>query len=216
MGPKQLSLGILFLSFFHFYVNGQYTAEDWEDRDRWMDVPELMRLAGIKDGDRVADVGCHEGYFTFHLSKQVGEDGQVYAVDVSEYRLDNLKEHLKERKTTNVKVILGDYDNPKLPKETLDVVMVMDTYHEMEEYMEILDHIKKALKPGGRLLILEKLKEHKKGKGRDEQADAHTLASKYVKRELVEAGFSVSREVSDFGIWNHESEKRMWVVVAKK
>ena len=99
----------------------------------------------------------------------------------------------------NVEVILGDYDNPKLPKGRLDVVIVMDTYHEIDEYMNVLAHIKKSLKPDGRLLILEKLKEQKRGKSREEQARGHTLSPKYVKEELQEAGFSITKEINDFG-----------------
>ena len=171
-------------------------------------------MAQISEGMHVADVGCHEGYLTFHLSKKVASEGKVYAVDVEEYRLDDLKEHLEDRKVNNVEVIHGDYDNPKLPKGRLDAVIVMDTYHEIDEYMKVLAHIKKSLKPGGRLLILEKLKEQKRGKSREEQASGHTLASKYVKEELQEAGFSITKEINDFGAWQENEEKQMWILVA--
>lgn len=193
----------------------QYSADDWEERDTWMDVSKIFELAEVADGDKVADVGCHEGYLSFHLSQKVGKTGKVYAVDVEEYRLDNLKEYIHERKVNNINVILGDYDNPKLPKGSLDVVVVMDTYHEMDDYMKILGHIKKALKPDGRILILEKLKEHKLGKSRDEQVRAHTLSPKYVKRELKEAGFTITKEVEDFGDWQENEEKQMWILVAE-
>jgi len=193
----------------------QYSQEDWEERDTWMNVSELFELAGIEEGNRVADVGCHEGYLSFHLSKRVGKNGKVFAVDVEEYRLDKLKGHMKERDISNIEVILGDYDNPKLPIGSLDAVMVMDTYHEIDDYMEVLGHIRKALKPNGRILILEKLKEHKRGKSREEQARGHTLSSKYVKEELREAGFTLTKEVKDFGDWQENEEKQMWIVVAK-
>ncbi|NHF59906.1 methyltransferase domain-containing protein [Flavobacteriaceae bacterium TP-CH-4] len=205
-----------FFSLVGFTCKAQYTSEDWNDRDTWMQVPRLMALAEVGENNKVADLGCHEGYFTFHLSEKVGDKGKVYAVDVSLYRLDDLKEHLKERAVTNVDVILGDPDDPKLPISSLDVVMLIDTYHEIRDYTTVLEKIKKALKPGGRLLILEKLKAHKKGKGREEQALAHTLSPKYVKQELGDAGFLVGKEVTDFGTWNHEDEKQMWVVVATK
>lgn len=191
----------------------QYAAEDWEDRDDWMNVSKIFELVEIGKGDQVADVGCHEGYLSFHLSKQVGEGGRVFAVDVLEYRLENLKEHMLERGVENVEIILGDYDNPKLPNKSLDAVIVMDTYHEIEAYMTVLGHIKKALKPNGKILILEKLKRHKRGKSRDEQVSSHTLSSKYVKKELKEAGFHITKEVLDFGDWQENKEKQMWIVV---
>ncbi len=194
----------------------QYSEEDWEDRDTWMNVSKIFDMAGIEKGNKVADIGCHEGYLSFHLSKRVGESGKVFAVDVEEYRLDRLKEYAKERKVQNIEVILGDYDNPKLTKGSVDVVIVMDTYHEMDDYMEILGHIKKALKPNGRILILEKLKKQKRGKSREEQARGHTLSSKYVKEELKEAGFIITKEIKDFGDWQENEEKQMWIVVAEQ
>lgn len=209
---------ILFVHIFLFCMTttqAQYSEEDWVARDKWMNVTQIFELAEIKNGDQVADVGCHEGYLSFHLSKRVGVTGKVFAVDVEEYRLDNLKDHIKERNVSNIEVVLGDYDNPKLPEKTLDVVIVMDTYHEIDEYMKVLDHIKNALKPDGRILILEKLKEQKRGKSREEQARGHTLAAKYVKKELKEAGFSVTKEIKDFGDWQENKEKQMWIVVAE-
>ncbi|RKN81116.1 class I SAM-dependent methyltransferase [Ulvibacterium marinum] len=192
---------------------GQYTQEDWDERDKWMDVQTIFELAGIEGGDQVADVGCHEGYLTFHLSKKVGKTGRIYAVDILSYRLENLREHLKQEKIKNVTVIQGEEDDPKLPENRLDAVIIMDTYHEMENYTEVLFHIKKALKPSGRILVLEKLKTHKKGKSREEQTNAHTLSPKYVKKELEEAGFSIRKEIGDFGDWKEDKDKPMWILV---
>ncbi|WP_411030764.1 class I SAM-dependent methyltransferase [Spongiimicrobium sp. 3-5] len=197
-----------------FFGTAQYTKVDWADRDQWMHLAKIYDLAGVEKGSQVADVGCHEGYLSLRLSEQVGETGKVYAVDVREDRLKRLKEHLSSSDINNVNVIHGDYDNPKLPAKSLDVVIVMDTYHEMDDYMQILGHIKKSLKPNGRILILEKLKAHMAGKPRSQQVGAHTLSMKYVKRELKEAGFSIDQEVKDFGIWNHEKNKKMWILVA--
>jgi len=216
MRLKRYFFVFTFLLFGAFQGIAQYGESDWEDRDTWMKVPQLFELAGVGVGDLVADIGCHEGYLTFHLSNKVGKSGKVYAVDVQEYRLDNLKEHIKKKNVTNIEVILGDYDNPKLPEASLDIIFIVDTYHEMDDYMKILSHVKKALKPDGRLLILEKLKDPHRGKSRGAQANAHTLDAKYVKKELGEAGYKISKEVSDFGIWNHESEKHMWILVAEK
>ncbi len=191
----------------------QYKENDWKKRDTWMNVPKIFDLAGIKSGSTVADVGCHEGYLTIHLSKMVGERGKVYAVDVREDRIEQLDEHLEERKLTNVKTIVGDYDNPKLPNTSLDVVVVMDTYHEMDNYMVVLDHIKKSLKPEGRIVIIEKFKSHMRNKTRDTQMEAHTISLDFVKSELKEAGFTIIKEIQDFGDWKNESDKKIWVLV---
>ncbi|MGI9552093.1 MAG: class I SAM-dependent methyltransferase, partial [Aurantibacter sp.] len=174
MGPKQLLFYAIFLLFNATVGFSQYAEYEWEERDDWMDVSKIFELANIEIGSLVADVGCHEGYLSVRLSKQVGESGGVYAVDVRDDRLETLRSNLDDRNIKNVEVILGDYDDPKLPKATLDAVILMDTYHEIDDYMEVLDRIHAALKPGGRILVLEKLKDHAKGKSREDQIDSHT------------------------------------------
>ncbi len=194
-------------------ASAQYKEDQWADRDTWMDVSKIFKLSNIEAGDFVADIGCHEGYLTIHIAKQVGASGKVYAVDVREDRLNKLDEHLRERKFTHVNTILGDYDNPKLPEKLLDAVVVMDTYHEMDDYMVILKHIKKSLKPDGRIVIIEKFKSRMRNKTRDEQMEAHTLSVDYVKSELEEAGFSISTEIKNFGSWENETNKKIWILV---
>ncbi|MBQ0736137.1 class I SAM-dependent methyltransferase [Aquimarina celericrescens] len=191
----------------------QYKENDWEKRDTWMNVSKIFDLAGVKSGSAVADVGCHEGYLTIRMSKKVGETGKVYAVDVREDRLERLDEHLAARSLTNVKTILGDYDNPKLPNTSLDVVVVMDTYHEIDDYMVVLNHLKKSLKPEGRIVIIEKFKSHMRNTTRNEQMKAHTISLDFVKSELKKAGFTVIKEIKDFGDWKNESDKKIWVLV---
>lgn len=209
---KQLLLLLLVSTISH----AQYRERDWDYRDQWMDVDRIFKMAGIMSGDRVADIGCHEGYLSMHLAKAVGNSGQVYSVDVRQDRLTILEENARNRKLTNIQTILGDYDNPHLPEGKLDVVLIVDTYHEIQSYRKVLDHVKKALKPEGRILILEKLKDHARDKSREEQVNAHTLSSKYVKRELREAGFEIVTEIEDLGHWEEEEDKTMWLVVASK
>jgi len=216
MPNDRFHCSLILLVFFAFSGFAQYSEDEWEDRDEWMDVSEVFDLADVQEGDKVADIGCHEGFLSVRLSKRVGESGAVYAVDVREDRLEDLKENLEDRNIKNVEVVLGQYDNPKLPIETLDAVIVMDTYHEIDDNMKVLGHIYASLKPGGRILLLEKLKDHAKGKSRVEQVDSHTLASKYVKKELQHAGFQITRLISDFGKWEREESKPMWILVAQK
>ena len=194
----------------------QYVEYDWKDRDTWMDVNHIFNKAGIAQGDHVADIGCHEGYLTVRLAKKVGEEGQVYAVDVRTDRLEALQDNLDDRDLTNVNVILGDYDNPKLPQNTLDVVVIMDTYHEMTDYMTILEHVKKALKPEGRIVILEKLKTRIKGKSRRAQTNARSLRIKYVKEELERVGLKIMHQDRNIGEWENDPDKIIWILVAEK
>lgn len=216
MGLKRLLFGILLILVNGLTALSQYSEHEWKDRDNWMDVNKIFELANVRDGYKVADVGCHEGYLSVRLSKRVGEGGKIYAVDVREDRLEVLRAYLEDHSIQNVEAILGDYDDPKLPKGLLDAVIVMDTYHEIDEYMKVLGHLYAALKPGGRILMLEKLKDHAKGKNRDDQTDSHTLSSKYVKKELQETGFQITDEIADFGKWEREENKTMWILAATK
>jgi len=197
----------------NYSVSSQYVAGDWKERDQWMNVARIVKLAGIETGDTVADIGCHEGYLSMHLAKSVGADGKVYAVDVRDDRLVTLAKNAAKRNIKNIKTILGDFDNPKLPKNVVDVVVIMDTYHEMKQYMPVLEHVKSALKPSGRIVILEKLKAHARSKSRKEQTNAHTLSPKYVKKELKEAGFKVTKEINDLGNWENNPDKKIWILV---
>ncbi|MEP3570277.1 MAG: class I SAM-dependent methyltransferase [Flavobacteriaceae bacterium] len=197
-------------------LNGQYTKEDWPDRDQWMKTETLLTLSGIQIGYKVADIGCHEGYLSMHLAKKVSMDGRVYAVDVRSDRLETLRITANERGHKSVITILGDYDDPKLPKSELDIVFIIDTYHEIEAYEKVLRLVKSGLKPNGKIMILEKLKKRVKGKSREEQVAAHSLSMGYVKKELKQAGFTITSEIANHGKWEREEDKQMWVVLAQK
>lgn len=194
----------------------QYSEYDWEERDTWMNVTDMFEHANVEAGSHVADIGCHEGYLSIHLAKRVGVDGKVYAVDVREDRLERLRENLKSRELANVNVILGEYDNPKLPENTLDVVFIMDTYHEMEDHMTILEHVKKALKPGGRIIIIEKLKHKVRDRSRKSMTDAHSMSPKYVRKELFNAGFKNLIQDNNIGKWENDRDKVIWMITATK
>lgn len=200
----------------HYSANAQYSSEDWKYRDSWMPVEKLFELANVGVGNNVADVGCHEGYLTIHLAHKVGGQGKVYAVDVRNDRLQTLNTNAKNRKLKNITTILGDYDNPKLPGNSLDVIFVIDTYHEISDYKEVLVHLKKSLKPGAKLVLLEKLKKRLVGKSREDQVSGHTLALSYVKKELQNAGFIINIEIEDFGQWEEDPTKTMWLLIAEK
>ena len=195
-------------------MEAQYSEESWKERDQWMNVRELLKWADVSQNGTVADIGCHEGYLSMHLARVVGENGKVYAVDVREDRLEQLKVNARKRQLQNIVAVLGDYDDPKLPENRLDVLFVVDAYHEMTDYGTMLAHFHRSLKPGGRILILEKLKDHAKNKSRKEQTNAHTLSPKYVKKELKEAGFTITAEYRDIGNWENEVGKKIWVLVA--
>ena len=200
----------------HFSGVSQYKKEYWDSRDQWQKTPELIKLMGLKKDMKVADVGCHEGYMTIHLSDFLSNKGKVYAVDVVESRINKLKKFIKEDKRTNVIPIVGKYDDPLLPKNTLDAVIIMDTYHEIDAYNKVLKKVYKSLKKGGKILILEEIKTYRIKDSRSSQTSRHDIALRYVKKDLKKAGFSIEKEIPDFGRWENKEEEQMWILVAVK
>lgn len=193
-----------------------YTESAWTERDKWQQADELIRQLNLKPGSKVADVGCHEGYMTMKLSVVVGRTGKVYAVDVEQPKLDKLQAILTKRSITNVEPVKGDYDNPKLPLNSLDGVIILDTYHEMDDHDEILLHIKSALKPAGRLVICEAIADERKAFSREDQERKHELGINYALEDLKKAGFTILKQQDPFADRSKEKGDKMWLVVAVK
>lgn len=193
-----------------------YSESAWVDRDRWQKASEIIRQLTLVPGSQVADIGCHEGYMTVKLSAIVGEKGRVYAVDIEDRKLDQLKENLQKRSIVNVEVIKGELNNPLLPANSLDAVVILDSYHEMDAHDEILQHIKKALKPGGRLVLCEAIAEARRGSSRAEQERKHELGMEYALEDIRKAGLAVVKRQDPFADRTAEKGDKMWIIVAKK
>ncbi|MBX2914007.1 MAG: class I SAM-dependent methyltransferase [Cyclobacteriaceae bacterium] len=192
-----------------------YKESAWADRDRWQKADELIQNLNLRPDSHVADVGCHEGYMTVKLAALV-KTGSVYAVDVEQPKLDKLKTNLANRKVTNVTAIKGDYDNPKLPINTLDAVIIVDTYHEMDEHDKILQHLKAALKTGGRLVLCEAIADARKESTREEQERKHELSINFALADLKAAGFTIIKQQDPFVDRTKEKGDKMWLIVAEK
>lgn len=192
-----------------------YKENAWTDRDRWQKAEELISQLKLKPESKVADVGCHEGYMTIKLATVVTA-GQVFAVDVEQPKLDKLNTILTKRALQNVTTIKGDYDNPKLPVNTLDAVIILDTYHEMDDHDKILQHIKSALKPGGRLVLCEAIAESRRAVTRQEQERKHELSINFALADLQAAGFIIIKQQDPFVDRTAEKGDKMWLLVAEK
>jgi ubiquinone/menaquinone biosynthesis C-methylase UbiE len=193
-----------------------YSSHAWKERDKWQRADELIRMLGIKEGSHVGDIGCHEGYMSFKLSKVVGASGKVYSVDVDEKVLEKLRTAMEKNKVSNIEVIKGDYDDPKLPPDKLDAVIILDTYHEMDDHDEILQHIKSALKKGGKLVICEPIAEERRKGSRAEQEKKHELGMNYALEDLKKAGFKIDFQKDPFIDRTKEKGDKMWAIVAVK
>jgi ubiquinone/menaquinone biosynthesis C-methylase UbiE len=193
-----------------------YSSNAWKARDRWQKSDELIGMLNISAGSQVADIGCHEGYMTFKLSHVVGSSGKVFAVDVDQSKLDKVRRAASKNKVENIHIIKGDYDNPKLPANTLDAVIILDTYHEMDDHDEILKHVKAALKPGGKLLLCEPIAEQRRKDSRAAQERKHELGMSFAIEDLKKAGFKISYQQDPYIDRITQKGDSMWVVVAEK
>jgi len=193
-----------------------YKESGWTQRDGWQKPQELIKQLNIKKGSQIADIGCHEGYMTFKLAKEVGEEGKVFAVDVSQDKLDKLKEHIDQRKSNNITLVKGDYDDPKLPLQFLDAAIILDAYHEMDDHDQILQHVKAALKSGGRLVICEPIAEERKKLTRSEQEKKHELGINFALADLEKAGFKILTKRDPFADREKIKGDKMWMIVATK
>jgi len=218
---KSISIILLFsISIYEASAQDQwkniYRESAWTERDKWQRANELIVLLNITEGSQVADIGCHEGYMTIKLTKAVTEKGKVYAVDVNQSKLDLLKNHLEDRKINNVNLVKGDYDNPKLPINALDAVIILDTYHEMDDHDKILQHIKASLKNGGRLVLCEPIAETRRKLSRAEQEQKHELGINFALEDLKKAGFKIMFQKDPFVDRSKVKGDMMWVIVAQK
>lgn len=196
--------------------NDIYKESAWVERDKWQDVPRVLEALGLTPESHIADVGSHQGYMTVKLARVINSKGKIYAVDVDQWKLDRLKKILDERNLTDkVEVIKGDYDNPKLPIGKLDAVLIMDTYHEMDDYKDILEHVKRSLKPKGRLVLIEPIASEREKWARKRQADKHEIAIRYACEDLKKAGFTIIKEENSFLDRKEEKGDRLWMIIAQ-
>jgi ubiquinone/menaquinone biosynthesis C-methylase UbiE len=156
--------------------------------------PDLaLRLLRIRRGATVADVGAGSGYFTVRLAKIVGPMGKVYASDIQAGMLTLLQQNAARAKVDNVIPVLGTFDDPRLPADSLDLVIMVDVYHEFSEPQKMLQRIREALKADGRLVLLEyRAEDPNVPILRD-----HKMTKSQVKQEVEHEGFKQSRVYDD-------------------
>jgi ubiquinone/menaquinone biosynthesis C-methylase UbiE len=135
-----------------------YSGAEWltrEKRQREEDCRRLLQELRVKPGDAVCDMGCGNGFYTLKLAQLAVKSGKVYAVDIQQEMLDMLKERTKKARLTNVVPLLGTEADPGLKENSLDLVLMVDVYHEFSRPEAMLKAIRKSLKPSGRIALAE-------------------------------------------------------------
>ena len=169
-----------------------YQGAPWLERSEREDeeAPDVaLNVLKIPKGASVADIGAGSGYVTVRLAARVGPTGRVFANDVQPQMLNMLARRLGNSHITNVTLIEGTLDDPRLPPASVDLVLMVDVYHELSQPQAILRHLRESLKPGGRLVLLEYRKEDPTVPIKPE----HKMSVAEAKMEVEAEGFTLAK-----------------------
>ena len=159
------------------------------ERDKEERPEQLIDALHIRPGATVADVGSGTGYFTRRLAEKVGPRGKVYAVDVQQEMLDKTKATVDKYKLANVEYVLALETNPRLPAASIDLAFLAYAYHEFADPESTMSAIRRALKPGGRVVVLEYAKESKIAPA----SPLHKMSFDEIRREIEPMGFVIDQ-----------------------
>ena len=178
-----------------------HQAADWlerPEREAEENTSRLIPLLAIKEGQAVADIGCGTGYITRRLARATGPQGRVYAVDIQSEMLTLLTNTLTKEGLRNVTPILGTIQDPRLPAASIDLVVLVDVYHEFDHPFEMMTGLVRALKPGGRIAFVE-------FRGEDPKVpikELHRMTEAQVKKEMAVHALEWIRTFGDLP-WQH-------------
>lgn len=173
----------------------------------WLERPEraeeekpdkMVDLLGLKPGQMVADIGAGTGYISWRMAQKITPNGKVYGVDIQQEMLDLLAKSMKDRGITNVVPVLGSETNPKLPPNSIDLVIMVDVYHEFSEPYEMMTNIVSALKPGGRVAFVEYRAEDPNVPIKR----VHKMSEAQVKKEAAAVGLQWEKTIPELP-WQH-------------
>jgi len=174
---------------------------DWAKRDAWQRPAEVMDALGIRAGSVVADVGAGGGYFTFLLASRVGPKGKVYAEDILDSQIAKIRERAKQEGLRQIETILGSDSDPRLPPGALDAILLVLTYHEMQNYDAMLDGMARALKPGGLLAVIDP--QGQPNQSRSSYAQEHKMSKELVLQDVAQHNLRFVREANGFDSDDH-------------
>ncbi|MEJ2545308.1 MAG: class I SAM-dependent methyltransferase [Calditrichaceae bacterium] len=127
-----------------------------QGRDSWQKPAVIMDSVGIKSGMIIGEIGAGDGYFTFKMVDRIGPEGHIFANDIVQSKLDYINNQCRERKINTVTTILGEENDSLFPKDTLDLIIMVYTFHHLGEPVAYLNNLRKRLKPGTPVVIVER------------------------------------------------------------
>jgi precorrin-6B methylase 2 len=173
----------------------------------WLDRPEredeerpeaVIHALGLRGGEVVADLGAGSGYFTFRLAAKVGKTGKVLAVDIQDEMLETLRRRATALQVTNVEEVKASETDPHLPASGVDVVLMVDVYHELAYPLEVMTKVREALKAGGRVVFVE----YRKEDPRVPIKEVHKMSVEQLTKEMKAVGLVHIRTVETLP-WQH-------------
>jgi ubiquinone/menaquinone biosynthesis C-methylase UbiE len=178
-----------------------YQGAGWlvrEERVREENSPKLLQALGVKPGQVVCDLGCGNGYYTLDLARLTGPQGRVLGVDIQPEMLHLLELRAAEAELKNVEPIQGTLIDPKLPAQGVDLILLVDVYHEFSHPEQMLQGIRRSLKPEGRMVLVE---------FRAEDLTVpikplHKMSRKQILKEIPPNGFRLVDEYEELP-WQH-------------
>lgn len=158
---------------------GDLSIFDSPGREDRLQINRVMDLLGIAPGKAVADIGAGSGWFTVRAARRVSEKGEVYAVDINPEAIQYITDRAKKEQLQNVKIVLSKPDDPMLPADSIDAVLMLKTYHEVAHPVTLLRNLHAALRSGAKIGVIDR-----NGNGED-----HGIGKDVVIREAKEAGY---------------------------
>jgi len=166
---------------------GDLSVFDSPGRDERLGINRVMEILGVAPGSVVADIGAGSGWFTVRVAKRVTETGRVYAVDINPEAIRYINQRIQKEDLHNVKTVLSKPDDPLLPANKIDSVLLLKTYHEVEKPVTLLRNLRPSLRTGAKVGVID----------RNGNGENHGVAPEVVIREASQAGYTL-REQYDF------------------
>jgi len=166
---------------------GDLSIFDAPGRDQRLQINRVMDMLGIQSGKNVADIGAGSGWFTVLAARRVTGSGTVYAVDINPDAIHYIDQRAKKEHLQNIKTILSQPDDPQIPADSVDAVLLLKTYHEIAHPVVLLRDLRSSLKPGAKVGIID----------RNGNGENHGVSKAVVVREAAEAGYEL-RDSQDF------------------
>ncbi|XZE18240.1 class I SAM-dependent methyltransferase [Pirellulaceae bacterium SH449] len=178
-----------------------YHGIPWLNRSERIDEErpaELLEQLNLKDGMVVCDMGCGDGYHAFQMAPMVGPSGKIIAVDIQPEMLQELSRKMRQTEIHNIETILGELWDPKLPEDSIDLLLMVDVYHEFGYPVQMLKAIRKSLKEDGLIALVEFRAEDPTVPIKPE----HKMTKAQAKKEFKANGFKLVREYDKLP-WQH-------------